>query len=158
VGEKLSFLLGSPLYMAPEIHRREEGGPASDLYSVGLLALELLRGQRLVDDPAADEARLLQAKMELPRRLDSLLPPEVRVNEALTGIIRRLLEPDPAARFRNAAEAESADGGLGLIERQLVQMGLDADYARDMAEYLAKFVDPKTRRVELAADTGDALL
>jgi serine/threonine-protein kinase len=153
VGEKMSFLLGSPLYMAPEIHRRQEGGPTSDLYSVGLLTLELLRGQRLLPDGPVDEEKLLQAKLNLPERLEELLPPDVRVNHQLTAILRRLVDPDPAKRFPTAAEAEAGQTGLGLIEKQLVQAGLDAEYDRDLSAYFAKFVDPKTQRVELDGET-----
>jgi hypothetical protein len=71
----------------------------------------------------------------------------------LTAILRRLVDPDPAKRFPTAAEAEAGQTGLGLIEKQLVQAGLDAEYDRDLSAYFAKFVDPKTQRVELDGET-----
>ncbi|GAA5515023.1 serine/threonine-protein kinase PrkC [Deinococcus carri] len=37
---------GSPYYMAPEIYHGESSSPASDVYSLGVLAYELLTGQR----------------------------------------------------------------------------------------------------------------
>ena len=42
--EQQLFLLGTPTYMAPEQHRREAANPASDIYAVGLVGLEMLRG------------------------------------------------------------------------------------------------------------------
>jgi len=153
-GEKLSFLLGSPLYMAPEIHRREAGGAAADLYSVGVMGLEMLRGERLATmDTHEDE--LLQLKMSLPERLEELLPADVRENESLVGILRRLLEPDPVQRLGSAKEAETVDSGLGSVEKQLVQADLDAEHDRGLADYLAKFVDPAVDRVIMPGPAGE---
>ncbi len=149
VGEEVSFLLGSPLYMAPETHERRTGSIATDLYSVGLLGLELLRGKPMLDVSVIDEARLLGVKMELPARLDSLLPDDVRRNEPLVRIIQRLIDPDPQKRFRDAKEAESGDDGLVVIDHQMVQSGADTQLARDLSEYLSSLVDPKTQRVTL---------
>jgi serine/threonine protein kinase len=48
INERLSFLLGTPLFMAPEMHRREYALSQSDLFSVGLVGLEMLRGEPLM--------------------------------------------------------------------------------------------------------------
>ena len=45
--EKLTILLGTPHYMAPELHQRSPNRAQSDLYSVGILGIELLTGRRL---------------------------------------------------------------------------------------------------------------
>lgn len=37
---------GSPFYMAPEVYRGEDTSPASDVYSLGVMAYEMLAGQR----------------------------------------------------------------------------------------------------------------
>src|SRR6056297_2977462 len=49
VNEKVSFLLGTPLYMAPETHLKKRSVIQSDIYSLGLVLLEMLRGQPLTD-------------------------------------------------------------------------------------------------------------
>ena len=149
VGEEVSFLLGSPLYMAPETHERRAGTIPTDLYSVGLLGLELLRGRPILDISVIDEDRLLGVKMGLPDRLDSLLPDDVKRNEPLVRVIRRMIDPDPHARFRDAKEAESGDDGLVEVDKQMVQSGSDTQLARDLSEYLSSLVDPKTQRVSL---------
>jgi serine/threonine-protein kinase len=152
IGEKVAFLFGSPVYMAPEIHRREVGGPHSDMYSLGLVALEMLRGERLAkDDPSED--KLLELKMDLPNRISSFLPRHVAVNQALVSILRKLIDPDPAKRFASAREAEVGEEGLRVIDKQLVRAGLDSEYARDLADYLSKLVDPITQRIELGAES-----
>jgi serine/threonine-protein kinase len=76
------------------------------------------------------------------------LPAYVLKNEDLVYILRKLIEPDPARRFASAKEAEAGEDGLRVIDKQLVQADLDSDYARDLSEYLAKLVDPRTDRVD----------
>lgn len=152
VGESVSFLLGSPLYMAPEIHRREVGGIQSDFYSVGLVALEMLRGEKLAHNDAVNESDLLKLKMSLPGALQDVLPTHVLANKDLVEILRRFIEPDPIARFSSAQEAEVGEGGLRVIDRQLVQAGLASEYGRDLSDYLSKLVDANTQRIELESE------
>ncbi|HIE11554.1 MAG TPA: hypothetical protein EYP62_08065 [Kiritimatiellae bacterium] len=60
IGERPMFLLGSPVYMAPEIHRREEFVVQSDIYSVGIVGLEMLTGHSLIERGRCSEAELLR--------------------------------------------------------------------------------------------------
>jgi len=148
VNENVSFLFGSPLYMAPETHRREVGSPQSDLFSVGLIALELLVGEPIITDPTVDEDGLLAVKMQLVYRLEGILPSYVLENTDLVGILRKLLAPAPADRYESAREAEIGESGLAVIDKQLIYAGLDTEYARDLSDYLAKLIDPQTHRIE----------
>jgi len=150
IGEQQAFLLGSPLYMAPESHRREPPGIASDLYSLGLVALELLRGESIAPRNGIGEQELLAIKNGLPARLHDLVPPYVMANRELMTILRRFIEPNPADRFSNAREAEVGSQGLLVIEKQLVQANLDTEHERDLADYLDKLADPRTGRIETA--------
>ena len=136
--EKVSLLLGSPLYMAPEIHMREPGIEQSDLYSVGLVGLEMMRGEPLVDASKMSESDLLAYKLALPGRLESLLPAHVRDNRDLVQVLQRFIHPDPRQRFPDARSAETEDEGLRRVHQQLVQTGQDADYARLMGDYLSR--------------------
>jgi serine/threonine protein kinase len=136
--EKVSLLLGSPLYMAPEIHLREPGTEQSDLYSVGLVGIEMMRGKPVVDATGMQEADLLAFKLALPGRLESLLPAHVRANRDLVAVLQRFIHPDPRQRFADARSAETEDEGLRRVHQQLVQTGQDADYARLMGDYLSR--------------------
>ncbi len=148
--ENLSFLFGTPLYMAPETHRLQAGSQQTDLYSLGLIALELLRGEPLCP-PDTHQDKLLEAKMNLPDRLEKLLPHYVTENRSLVNILKRLLAPDPQDRYQSAKEAEIGENGLIVINRQLIHAGLDTEYARDLSDYLEKLVDPQTHRIQSAA-------
>jgi serine/threonine protein kinase len=148
IGEQQTFLLGSPLYMAPESHRREPPGIASDLYSLGLVALELLRGEPIAPRNGISEQDLLTIKAGLPVRLLDLVPSYVAANRELMAILRRFIEPNPADRFASAREAEVGSQGLLIIEKQLVQANLDTEHERDLSDYLDRLVDPRTGRIE----------
>jgi serine/threonine protein kinase len=139
-GEKSSWLLGTPLYMAPEIHRRQPPLVQSDIFSAGLVCVEMLRGDP-VCDPAADEATLLQFKLKLADRLVEYLPPYVVRNERLIHILQRMLSPDPGRRYTSVSEADSGPDGLHHVHKQLVHMGKDTEYGRELEHYLSKIVD-----------------
>lgn len=140
--EPTNHLIGTPLYMAPEVHGRRPAIVQSDIYAVGLVGLELLRGQRLSTDRSATEDELLKLKLTLPQRLESLLPPYVRVNQQLVHILQRFLHPDPGQRFADAQSAESGANGLAMVHKQLTQMEIDSDYRRDLARFLSQ-LEPK---------------
>lgn len=141
INERVTILFGTPLYMAPEIHRREASMIQSDIYGVGLVGLEMLRGDTglKVD---LDEAELLDAKEKLSGRLLTLLPEYVRQNAQFVVLLQRFLDSDPRRRYANATEAEVGSEGLLQVHRQLVQLGKDAEYGRELEAYLAKLAFP----------------
>lgn len=147
--EQTSFLLGSPLYMAPETHRREPSSPQTDLYSVGLVGLEMLRGEPIVDYTDMTEADLHQYKLGVLDRLPDMLPPHVRKNEHLVYLFQRFLDPNPERRFTNAQEAESGREGLAVVHKQLAQLGKDTEYGRELSKYLTKLVNPRLDQIEV---------
>jgi serine/threonine-protein kinase len=139
--EKLTILLGTPQYMAPETHRREPSLVQSDIYSVGLVGLEMLRGEPLLP-PEATEAQLLEIKLQLSSRLPDLLPDYVRQNAQFVVLLQRFLEPDPRRRYPSAVEAEVGSQGLLLVHKQLAQLGKDTEYGRELENYLSKILSP----------------
>lgn len=158
INERLSFLLGTPMFMAPEMHRRESALTQSDLFSVGLVGLEMLRGEPLLKSRSFTESDLLNVKMTVASQLPQLLPQHVSRNEQFVQVMRRLLDPDPARRFGSAQEAESGAGGLILVHKQLALLGQDTEYGRELENYLAKLVDPRTGQVETEASASDHIV
>jgi hypothetical protein len=94
--------LGTPRYMAPERAMGEDVGPWSDLYSVGVMAFELLVGRPPFHDTEEPAAILL-------RNINDPVPPvhtlRPEIDPALSDWIERLLIKDPAKRTRSAAVA-----------------------------------------------------
>ena len=148
INEPTGFLLGSPLYMAPETHRREPSTIETDIYSVGLVGLEMLRGEPLVDYTHLTEPDLHEFKLGLLERLPSMLPPHVTRNEHLVYLLQRFLDPNPERRFHTAQEAESGPEGLAVVHKQLAQSGQDTEYGRELSNYLAKLVNRRTDQIE----------
>jgi len=81
---------GSPFYMAPELFQGAEATPASDAYSFGVLAYELLSGKRPFYGESFEE--VLAA--HLTRTPPLLRDPNPRLAKAVQG----LLEKDPQKR------------------------------------------------------------
>lgn len=148
-GEELSFLLGSPLYMSPEIHRRRPGVPQSDLFSVGLVALDMLRGRPITRKPDVSEEELQEIKLRLADDLPALLSQDVLENGDLVSLLGKLLGAKPEQRYPNAKEADAGGEGLTRIDQRRAQEGLGEEYERALADYLAKLVDLRTNRVEV---------
>lgn len=140
--EKVTILLGTPLFMAPETHRREPSLVQSDIYSTGLVGLEMLRGESLVDPTKMSEMDLLNYKMRLPQMLPDLLPEYVRQNAQFVVLLQRFLEADPKRRYPSAEEAEVGSQGLLLVHKQLAQLGKDTEYGRELENYLSKIITP----------------
>jgi eukaryotic-like serine/threonine-protein kinase len=140
VDEKHTFLMGTPLFMAPELHGPGDNSVQADIYSVGLVGLELLRGEPLVEMPpdGLPEAELLRIKKSLPDRLPELLPSPVRENRVLIDMLRRFLHPDPTKRYPSASDAEAGPDGLVKIHKQLALVGKDSEYDRELGNYVEK--------------------
>ena len=102
-------VLGTPLYMAPEVWQGETATARSDLYSLGAVLYELATGQ---PPHTADSLLALELKVvsETPVSVHSLAP---NLDVRLADIIDRCLLPSPAARFSSVDELCHALERLG---------------------------------------------
>ena len=129
--------LASPMYMAPELHRREALSPLCDLYSCGIVVLEMLHGDPLIDQYST-EPSIIEFKKNLPGQIGDFLPGHLRRNRQLLTVLNKLLAANPADRYRNAHEADAGAEGARIIHRQLAKVDLDADYGLELENYLAR--------------------
>ena len=95
------FIAGTPHYMAPEqISNFSKATALSDLYSIGVMAFELLTGRVPFDHE--DLMALLMMHLREPAPSVRSLAPQVP--PALDALVASLMEKDPAARPQSCEE------------------------------------------------------
>jgi serine/threonine protein kinase len=138
------LFLGTPTYMAPEVHRRRTLTPVCDLYSAGLVVLEMLRGRPVFSEDQSGRS-LLRAKESLARELEAYLPKDASADGRHLAILRRLLAPTPSARFADAAEADTGQDGIRLLHDELLREQIHRDYDRLLADCMNRVLHPAFR-------------
>lgn len=92
-------LVGTPRYMSPEQIRGHEMGPASDIYSLGLVVYELLMGTKAITNTDSIEIlakHLSGESFRIPR--DDIFHPQ------LVRLVNKMLCKDLDGRYRSTAE------------------------------------------------------
>jgi serine/threonine protein kinase len=95
-----SITFGTPEYMAPERIKGNRHTPATDIYAAGVMAFEMLAGQRPFIGSSPTEIMRKQLHEALPRF--SELEPHISVPRDLRALIRRCLRKEPLQRPRAA--------------------------------------------------------
>ncbi len=110
---QVGSVLGTAAYLAPEQARGEASGPRSDLYSLGVVAYQLLSDRLPYEATSLSELALKQQR-ELPTPLDELNP---GVPRALAQAVAIALELEPEGRYETATAMEQAirDGASGIM-------------------------------------------
>lgn len=94
---KTGELLGTPRYMSPEQLKAEPLTPASDIYSLGIVLLEMLLGS------AAIQGGGLADQFDRMRTGHVFSSPELRrIGPELARVIERMTAVDPDQRFQSA--------------------------------------------------------
>ena len=97
-------VLGSPLYMSPEQARGGNVGPPSDLWSLAVVAFEMITGTHPFLGASVGDviARICGDQLPIPSQIDPSLPP------AVDAFFERALRRTPERRFSSARELSDA--------------------------------------------------
>ena len=110
---QVGSVLGTAAYLAPEQARGEEAGPRSDLYSLGVVAYQLLTGRLPYEANSLSELALKQQRQPPPPadELNPQVPPE------LADAVGLALSLDKEERLANASLfAEAIGAGARGVE------------------------------------------
>src|SRR5690242_9202346 len=133
-------MLGTPNYISPEQAMGDPATGASDLYALGVVAHELLTGQRPFDRGTPIATAMCHVNEPPPPLADD-------VPEDLRDVVASLLEKDPEARPENALAVAVM---LGVAPAELA--GLDVDLASGVPSgYVVLPVTPLTPSTPLEA-------
>lgn len=110
-------LVGTPRYMSPEQLLERELTPASDIYSLGLVAYEMLVGTPAIrGNQLSDQLRIL-AGAEILR-----LPYDAAVQPAMRRIVDRMISKDPTVRLQTAEQVLRTLASLHTPEPQDISL------------------------------------
>ena len=153
-------VMGTPEYMAPERAQGLGYDHRSDVYSLGVMAYEMLVGEVPLQGTTAVETLAMQVDEQPDRINERLTEP---VPEKIEQLIMRMLEKDPGRRPQSMAEVEAL-----LIEAQLearIQTPWDEELTLppmdpDRATRIARRLSPTARsaRLSLVAASSVAVL
>lgn len=91
-------LIGTPRYMSPEQIRGQAVGPPSDIYALGMVAIELLTGRKAL--PGRDRLEILEQQLS---HSPNILPTDLNVPGKLRDIVERMTAKDLRIRYSSAA-------------------------------------------------------
>src|SRR6185295_9952068 len=139
-------LKGKFAYMSPEQSRGEPLDARTDLFALGIVLWEMLTGGRLFDgDSDVAVLRAVQSSAIAP---PSRLNPDVP--EALSAVVMKALERDPAQRYQDGQEMERALAGFVLSHAKSVD-------DTDLGAYLRKlYAEELAQEARVPAPEGGA--
>ncbi len=156
-GEKV--VSGTPEYMAPERYLGRAYDHRADIYSLGVLAYEMLAGGLPFEGDTAVATLTMHVRQEPPPLQERAL----QVPAALASVIAQMLQKDPAARPASMAVVEALlceaqiTSGLRTAWDDLELPAVDDVWQHKLAERMSRPWD-KRRKLIVAGAVATALL
>lgn len=114
MGDESDERVGTAFYMAPEVFEGRPAGVRSDIYSLGVLAYEVIGGQRPFIGDSYD-ALMVAHHTASPRDLRTLNP---EVDLKVVRVVAKAMMRDPERRYASAREfAMALRSAAGLSKR-----------------------------------------
>jgi predicted ATPase len=141
--------MGTPLYLSPEVARGAAADHRADLYSLGVMAFQLLSGQVPYDTTGGFQ-RLLEQKLTLHVRFSGSASSAVPT--WLQHVVERLCAIDAARRYPAAGAVLDAVNQAGGLDYELETQDTRESYA-----FSSHFVGRRRELEELDRFVADAL-
>ena len=131
------MVMGTAQYLSPEQAIGRAATPASDIYSLGIVAYEALVGNRPFTGPTAVDIAIAHVNMQVP-------PMPTDIDKPLADLVMRMLDKEPEERPRSAASlARALDGMLdrtppGGVPSAYGRHARAVDVLDDMAHHEAR--------------------
>ncbi|MBX3245575.1 MAG: serine/threonine protein kinase [Myxococcales bacterium] len=146
--------LGTPYYMAPEQAQGKRGvDHRADLYALGVVLFELLTGERPFED-ASYPMLVLKICTEPPPAVSAF---RADVPPAFEGVLTRLLEKAPEARYSSCAEVIEALASF-TDHDQVVRLIARPDTAARRASVLGSTLGSARTAISIDPHTGEPLV
>lgn len=100
-------LVGTPLYLAPEVVKGGPAGPAADIYALGITLFQALTGKPPFDTEGGVMAVLHRILSDETPRIAEVAP-SVRVPPFLEWVVAGCMARDPADRFSSVEDVSRA--------------------------------------------------
>lgn len=134
-------VVGTPYYMSPEQAKGGLVDARSDLYSIGVVAYQMLTG-RVPFNAGSFNELLFKIVLEQPEPLDQVVP---GIDLHFKGLVERAMTREPEGRFQNAREfkaalvewAERAESSDGPGTQELPSPFQQAKHSKPAASGLA---------------------
>jgi len=141
---RVGDMIGTPAYMSPEQFKGEEADGTTDLYSIGVIAYELLTGKRPFEGSPVDIMhQAVNSQPAKPSAFNHELLPEIDT------VLAKALAKDRAGRYQTASEFSGAF--KAAIEASIARAGRGAADAVPDAGELFEFA-----RVLKSGQTGES--
>jgi|GEM_PF-5824941 serine/threonine protein kinase len=132
IGTSYQCVIGTPLYVSPEMARLQPVDQRADMYALGLMLYESITRNNPMDAPDINQIFINQMSKPMPRlerqTIADRIRPEYRqslatlidqVTNILSNVIAIMTEKDPADRFENMEEVEGWLRHAATLARQL---------------------------------------
>ena len=125
---RVGAVLGTPLYMSPEQCRGEKLTAQSDIYSLGVIAYQMLSGKTPF---SGDYLAVMEAhKEQIPPKLEAKKVPK-KVKRVITSALAKTIAERPLSAQSFATELRAQSEGIGTLLRRAMTI---------YSEYLPKFI------------------
>lgn len=140
MNEDQDIVLGTPYYMSPEQARGDELDLRTDIYNLGILAYEMLTGQRPYTGKTKSEVQRKHVQAPIPS-LKATVPD---VPADLDAFVTRCLQKHPADRFQSCREVLNflrRSGTTLELRVHTVRVSYDVGVAPEIERLIREFED-----------------